>query len=355
MLDTLTLPRFESSLEGREHTRPPDSPQAGNIVRLIVFISTDGHGHTVRHLAEGMPGVATPVVRRVTYDALLKADSVPAATYIFTDLERLYPWERVLASHLFRVLEREGNRCLNDPTRVLGRYELLKALHGAGYNPFRGYRADDDPRPSRFPVFVRVETDHGEPISDLIENQAALERELEQLAGGGIPRAGLLVIEYCAQPIAPERWRKWGTFRIGERMHTDHCVVEDTWLVKYGKPLASDEMFEEESRAVNENRFGAAIEPAFRLAGVDYGRADHAEVDGRQVVYEINTNPDIKPVTPHPRSEVRTNAMVAARRRLIECLAAIDTDRQDMCRIEPTGLMKHYARQNRDRRPVIRP
>jgi hypothetical protein len=323
---------------------------------LIVFLSSDGHGHTVRSLTERPREAAEPVFRRTTYDALLKSDSVPEATYIFTDIERLYPWERFLASHLFRALTREGIRCLNDPARVPGRYELLKLLHAAGHNPFRGYRADDAPRPERFPVFVRVEADHAEPVSDLIADQAGLERELERLAKDGIPRSGLLVVEFCAEPIAPERWRKWGTFRIGERMHTDHCVVEDTWLVKSGKPgMASDDMFEEERMAIEDNRFADDLEPVFGLAHIDYGRADHAAVNGRQVVYEINTNPAIRLLHPHPHSMVRTQSMQTARRRLIECLAAIDTPGQRVTRIEPTALMKHYARQNRDRRPILRP
>jgi hypothetical protein len=323
---------------------------------LIVFLSTDGHGYTVKSLVEGTSGGPVPVVRRTTYDALLRVDQAPGATFIFTDLERLYPWERLLASHLFQVLKREGFRCLNDPARVHGRYELLAALYRTGHNPFRAYRLDEPPRPQRFPVFVRVEADHAEPITGLIGDQASLDSELERLASQGIPRAGLLVVEHCAEPIAPERWRRWGTFRIGERMHTDHCVVEDSWLVKHGKlGLASDAMFDDERRAIEDNPFAASLEPVFMIANIDYGRADHAEVGGRQVVYEINTNPDIKTLTPHPRSKVRTDSMLTARRKLIESLAAIDTHSQLMKRFRPTSLMADYTRRNRDRKPLIRP
>ena len=44
---------------------------------------------------------------------------------------------------------------------------------------------------------------------------------------------------------------------------------------------------------MTEDRCPDAVIEAFKLAGIEYGRADHVSVGGREVIYEINTNPDI--------------------------------------------------------------
>src|SRR5260370_11498548 len=125
--------------------------------KLVVFVTTRGHAYTVRAIIEQKMGATAPVSRTMTYDDLFKTEWVPRATFVFTDLERLYPWEARLAADVFRSLKFEGLRCLNDPARVLTRYELLRALHRRGINPFDVYRAEDRPKPQRFPVFVRGE------------------------------------------------------------------------------------------------------------------------------------------------------------------------------------------------------
>src|SRR5262249_39761423 len=131
---------------------------------MIVFVTAYGHDYCVAGLKR-WPFEADwlPVVGSTPYDRLFRADRLPRATYIFVDIDRLYPWERHLPAERFRDMTAAGLKCLNDPARVLNRYPLLRALAREGINPFDVYRADDAPRPSRFPVFVRRESDHGQP------------------------------------------------------------------------------------------------------------------------------------------------------------------------------------------------
>src|SRR5688572_7843135 len=130
---------------------------------MIVFITTRGHGYTVDPLHDGSFDFDVPKVRTATYEALFRARKVPSATYIFSDIERLTPAELHLAADLYRGFGEAGLTRLNDPAKVMSRFELLRALHRSGINPFNVHRADDDPRPARFPVILRRGFDHRLP------------------------------------------------------------------------------------------------------------------------------------------------------------------------------------------------
>ncbi|HLJ22146.1 MAG TPA: hypothetical protein VKU84_18205, partial [Stellaceae bacterium] len=276
------------------------------------------------------------------------------ATYVFTDIERLSPWELRLAAETYRTLRSAGLSCLNDPARVMGRYELLRTLHRAGINPFNAYRAVDQPQPSRFPVFMRRESDHL-PVSKLISSQALLDQALTALRNSGRPLRDVLVIEFCAEPIAPGVWRKFGTFRIGSEMHVDHAVLEDNWHVKEGTIKDYDDaLFEEERGVIMGNLYAPEIERAFELGEIEFGRADHGVVHSRQVVYEINTNPNI--AGPEPQTTlIRDQALAASRRRLAQLLFKIDSGDGSSLAIEVGPALTLYRKHNIGRQWPLRP
>ena len=145
---------------------------------MIVYITTRGHGRTLRSLKRKTFGFPTPRLVLDCYERLLGCKRVPQATYIFADLERLAPWELTFAAELFRVLSEAGARCLNNPARAMSRVELLRSFRAAGLNPFDVTRADEQPRPAHFPVFLRFEMDHNHPLSDLIYSQEQLDQPL---------------------------------------------------------------------------------------------------------------------------------------------------------------------------------
>ena len=292
---------------------------------MIVFVTTRTHGYTVKPLIDGSFGPAVPRVRLAAWEDLFHARRLPRATYIFTDMERLSPPELSLAAQVYRAAAAAGLRCLNDPARARLRFALLHTLYDTGQNPFAVYRAEASPRPVRFPVFIRGEANHGLLLTGLLPDQAALEAALAGLRDAGTPLRFLLVIEFCAEPIAPGAWRRRGTFRIGPAMHFDHDVIEDKWLVTAGtKGLATEAMTLEERDAAQTNDGAEALRPVFETAGIDYGRADHATAGGRAVVYEINTNPSIHPLQKQ-RLALRDEAQAFARARYARLLAAIDS------------------------------
>lgn len=318
---------------------------------MIYFILTGDHCYTTEGLtAESAADSDTPAtllrsVAPIPYPDLLMRDAVPRGTYVFGDMERLGDAGLVMASDLYRALrEAPGCRVLNDPARVRFRYGLLRALNEAGLNGFDTYRADGFPRPKRFPVFVRSEAAHDAPVSALIEDQAVLDATLADLERRGQPLRGLIVIEYAAEPAAEGVFRRYGTFRVGERVLLDNVVSEDSWNVKHGKPgLATEEMYRQDARLIAENAYADTLARAFDLGGIDYGRADFGLVGGRPQIYEINTNPYIGPFKPHA-SAVRKSTMACARKRLVEALEAIELPEDGPpVRLESEALRAHRA------------
>jgi hypothetical protein len=292
---------------------------------MIVLITSRRRGKTLQSLVRGTFGVSTPRIRTTHYERLFRAWYVPRATYIFSDFERLHPWELQLAAELYRTMKAAGFRCLNDPALFMSRVELLTALERRGINPFGVYRADAAPQPRRFPVFIRDEMGHSKASPDLYENQASLDAALHGLLARGVPLRGLLVIELAAEPYAEGLWAKWGTWRIGSETIVEHIAVDDTWLVKVGdKAKISPQVAEDEHDAVMTNRYSESISAVFDLAHVEYGRADHGHFRGRQVIYEINSNPYIGYYLASP-NPIRREAQLHARTRIAQALAAIDT------------------------------
>jgi hypothetical protein len=309
---------------------------------MIVFVTTKGHGYTTLSLVQRHLSSNLPTIRVTDYDKLFRSEQFPTATYIFCDIERLYSWERHLAAQVFRALVASGLKCLNDPAMVMARYELLRALHRVGINPFTVYRADDDPRPSRFPVFLRDEDGHKLKSTPLLADQAALEHRLNKAKRSGKALRGMLVVEFCAAPIAPGKWCKLSTFRIGGNYHSDLRTIGDGWIVKgnaWNLLTAAD--LDAEKKSVERNEYPANLRAAFEHAAIDYGRADHCIVDGRHVVYEVNTNPTI--MTWAKTGTARDESVAIAAERMAKLLRIIDSGEGGPVRLL-SNLLDDYKR-----------
>ena len=261
---------------------------------MIRFITTSGFPDTVESAVKRRMGADMPDCTSTTYEKLFRATTTLNAVHVFTDIERLSDAELARAAQLYRALRDAGLTCLNDPARVMARYQLLTALKQAGINPFSAYPADGLPKPDRFPVFVRGGGDHNGAISDLLHDQAQLDGYLQELRQGGRPLRGLLVIEYAAEPVAPGFWRRYSTYRVGAKFYVHGASVARHWVVKRMDEGPGHRYFEEELEIVTANRHEESVVRAFDLAGIEWGRADHGIYEGRHVIYEINTNPQIE-------------------------------------------------------------
>src|SRR5579863_4446211 len=98
---------------------------------MIFFLVTAPHAYTVDALLGNRYGVP---VDCLSYMRLIQLRTLPRATYIFTDLDRL-PTERLrIASTIYREMRRQGLLVLNDPARVLSRHGLLRRRFLSGFN-----------------------------------------------------------------------------------------------------------------------------------------------------------------------------------------------------------------------------
>lgn len=290
---------------------------------MILIITTAKH----RYTHSGLRSDSGLDVRVVSYDELsAHATNLPAGTYIFTDVDRLTAEVAVRAARFYLALRELGQKVLNDPARMLSRFGLLRALSRAGINQFDAYRVEELEQPRQWPVFLRLEGMHVDPLSGLLNNRRELDQAVEDKVKQGFPRASMLIIEYAAEPVAPGLFRKLSVFRVGDRLLGYTCVHDDQWLVKYGKPaIATAELYEEEYQFVSNSPFAETMHRVFDLAGVDYGRVDFGLVGGRPQIYEINSNPHIQ-LTPQPGVVARRNESNALfKANFVSALAAIDS------------------------------
>ena len=293
---------------------------------MLNFIGTGYHAYTLRWLVASDCGGQGVHVAPLTYDAVFAVERFVPGCYIFTDIERLSAHERWLAASLFRAMAAQPDRFLplNDPARARFRYALLRALHEAGVNGFDAYRADGLPRPRRFPVFLKSESDHGAALTGLLPDQAALEAALARLPAEGQPLEGLVVIEFAGEPVAPGIWTRFTAFNVAGAILPDLPVTEGHWMVKTGTLGLVDEAgYARHDKMIRQGHHAAMLARAFQLAGLGFGRADFGLVGGRAQIYEINSNPNMPGLDPPHPNALRQATRAFTWARLTTALAAL--------------------------------
>lgn len=288
------------------------------------MITTRGHAYTVDRIQRD-PGA--PRIQVLDYDRLIRSRRLPRIPHVFTDLDRLPPFDLELAALVHQQLKRRQVPVYNDPARVKTRYALLRALHEAGVNDFNAYRVDEGLRPARYPVFLRRDSGHGNPQSELLHDWDTAREAIDAAQERGIPASNLILIEYAAEPVRPGVFRKLALWRVGERYVPAVSVHDHTWIVKYGSMgAAGEELYREDLRCVRENPFADALAKAFEIAAIEYGRADFGLVGGRPQVYEINTNPSVRRGSDDHPSESRLRAQDESWSGYLEALRGIDAE-----------------------------
>ncbi|GLQ16983.1 hypothetical protein [Maritalea porphyrae] len=258
---------------------------------MIIFIGTNRQRSNITRLRKHQQA---PKFAFKSYNWLFRTFKLPAATYVFTGIDRLDANERRLAGKVFRHIRAAGKgfSALNDPAHGKGRYRLLCGLYGQGLNAFNAYLAIDDPKPERFPVFIRRNSISTAPLSTLLNNQLELDHAINQLAEKAEPLDDLVIIEFCADQFAPGVHQKFSMYKIGDQVFQSFINVGKSWLVKYDEEdLLSEEQYALDRQHIEQNRFAAHFREVFELANVDYGRADFGLFNGQPQTYEINFNP----------------------------------------------------------------
>lgn len=263
---------------------------------MIILLTSTGKGHTWRDIVK-WPQM--PRLKRWSYWNIFRRPIIPRATYIFSDFCRLGPWELELASHLYRFLQSAGMTVLNDPARFKNRYSLLTSLNNAGINDFRVWCPALDEKPDKFPVFLRTQVAHRGPIGDLLQNPQEAQVALEKALAEGYIYADLIFVEYAAQPLPDDTFRKLSAHRIKDQVFMAPGGFSNHWLAKAHDEIGDGPHWPMALHDLEQNIHEEVIRQAFDIANLQYGRADFGLVDGKPQIYEINSNPiigDIKRV-----------------------------------------------------------
>lgn len=235
-----------------------------------------------------------PRFRSIHTHQFAEAAELPLGTYLFSDLERQTLLQRQLQTQIWDQLNRHPSkvRLLNHPLRAMGRWELLKHLHDTGRNSFRALRFTERHEELRFPVFLRIETDHDGAKTPLIDSREILEDCLSRALLGGVRPEELLIVEFQETADPSGLYRKYSAFRVADRIIPRHLIFGRQWMLKY-PDLLEPHLLDEERRFLNMNPHERELMEVFELASIDYGRIDYGLLDGRIQVWEINTNPVI--------------------------------------------------------------
>ena len=180
-------------------------------------------------------------------------------------------------------------------------------------------------------------------------------RAVDAAIADGAPLTTLLLVEYAAEPVAPNLFRKLSMFRLGDTYVAAHCVHEGNWLVKYGtKGIATPELYEDELRLIRDNPFEAALRPAFELAGIEYGRADFGLACGAksEIRMRIEHQPahEVSRPSPSPFSVSRATGCSGTNflRRWVawisrSCQTKLHDPNSDPCPLRPAGRERRHV------------
>ncbi|WP_293372115.1 hypothetical protein [Nevskia sp.] len=293
---------------------------------MLIFLTSARHDYTIKGFLETEASPLTGRVINLNFEEFLSWRQLPAGHYIFADVDRLKPDERLAVAARMAELQRllPNARLLNHPLRSLGRQALLTALEAAGINRFRSRRATEDLSVLHYPLFVRTEVEHGGSLTPLLDDPASLDAALAELAARGVPLAECLVVEFVDVRNDEGLYEKYGMLRVGDALYGSDLCVNTGWICKGENDEYSSEAWVEKDLAFQRSSPHAElIRPIFELAGIDYGRIDYAFSNGALQVFEINSNPTIATVASlradwKPAAEQHRQNFVAAMTPLLE-------------------------------------
>ena len=301
--------------------------------------------------------------RTELYDDVARGIQLRHGPQIFAALDQLTDTQRQVVAAIWDAHAQVAPAAtrLNDPRRVLRRFDLLHKLHQLEMNRFRVWRATDVGDVDRFPVFVRLESDHGGPATGLLMTQRDVASALRALRLRGHRLQDLIIVEFL-DTMGPDRWfRKYSAFRVGGSIIPCHAMVSRQWSVKSDHNRPDEVAIREEVAFIESNPHEAWLRRVFDVASIGYGRADYGIVDGLPQVWEINMNPTLGRASgsrrqgslPPELSALRDRGREAFHDKLKAAFVGIDTspnERETTIRIEKPLLSRLQSEAVADRR-----
>lgn len=233
-------------------------------------------------------------IRVLLYEQLLETATFEPGSYLFTTFDEVTPsMGRYIDALAARFVETPGVRVLNDPARVVRRFDLHAKLWEAGRNRFRSRRVTADLADVRYPAFLRAERSHDGALSPLLHSAPEVEAWIGRVLALGRRLDDLMVVEFCDTADSDGFYRKYAAFNVDGTIVPRSLSCGREWMLKFAGTELSMAMAQEELDYVNGNPHRAELEEIFRIGAIDYGRIDYSMLDGCVQTWEININPTI--------------------------------------------------------------
>ena len=267
---------------------------------MLYYLCREAHQYTIRDFLAALPKERRPRLEIATYERLFATRRLPLGHLIFTDLDRLTPYELEVAESAARAVIKRAPQAqiYNSPADVRLRYQLLRRLFELGINPVEATRVDDERMPTRFPVFIRREAEAMgpeplAPLGPLLRSGEEYRLALGMLRREGRSLAGLIALSFIDTGDKQGIYRKYGVIRAGETLVPQHLFFSPNWVVKRTEVPFTPEMIAEEQDFALGNPHATALRQIFDEAGITFGRVDYTMGSKGPVVFEINTNPSM--------------------------------------------------------------
>jgi hypothetical protein len=303
------------------------------------------------------------------YDDIGPVVRLSRGAQIFSTLDHLTPAQRAAARLLWDAHAAGAPQAarLNDPGRVLLRYDLLTRLAAEGINRFRVFPADAPGAAMPYPVFVRERDRHNGPLTGLLRTPAELTRAVRALRFRGYRRGELMIVEFCDAVGADGLVRKYAAFKVGDRIIAGHMFASRQWFLKSGDNEATAATLGEELAYIEGNPHQDWVRRVFAIAAIDFGRIDYGIAGGVPQAWEINLNPTMgrradavrQHVLPPDLQALREQGRQAFHVRLREAFLALDPGDDDRTiDVAIPAAMRHAmqcetAREQRHQRLVV--
>jgi hypothetical protein len=319
---------------------------------MLYYVTHENHAYTIKRLLKGANG-ALGFLHPISYERIFYDRSVPPGHYIFTDFDRLTPYEIEIACAVANALRNHSSeiQIFNDPRYSLERYPLLRRLEEAGINNFSVTRLDAGDLPPKYPVFIRSEDDCRKPDTDLIHTPEELTETLDKLRLNGRSLKRRIAVEFSAQRDGDGYFRKYGVFKIGDSLVPQHILRNDHWLVKNRQSGWDEAFIHEELSFIRDNPHQESLRLIFKIAEIDFGRIDYTLIDDTIQVFEINTNPSFPRLNKDSDGRGERREMLG--KNLINALERLNTPHPKGKKIRFSIPKPYFHRLRRPKRTLI--
>ncbi|QOI96665.1 MAG: hypothetical protein HRU69_03800 [Flammeovirgaceae bacterium] len=263
---------------------------------MIYFLVTTRNSFPIRNFLRSRGKIFADRIRIIPWEQIGQLRDLRAGSFIFSDIDFLNGEQREVAKQIYNQLYSRYPhlRLLNNPEKVLLRYDLLKRMAASGVNSFDVTRADGPLGYLRYPVFIREADRHTGPLTTLLYSTDEIKHELRKLNLLGYRTNQLLIIEYLDVADDNGIYSKYSAFVLGDRVMPRYLNFSRSWKVK-SMVDANDDLMRSRRAEVETymqtNPHEAWLKTIFAQAGITYGRADYALVNGKLQLWEINLNP----------------------------------------------------------------